>query len=130
MVRNYKRIVFLEWFTSAGLILFWLGFFTIGLAPEKPPEGYFVYEHSFPMPDILLAIALIYSGVLIKNGNPLGKSFSLACAGAVLFLGILDVNFNVQNGMYTLSTLDFIMNAFNNLWCVFAGIYLFILLKE
>ena len=45
--------------TGIGLLLFWIGFFTIGLAPENPPPGYFEYEHSFPLPDIILAIALI-----------------------------------------------------------------------
>ena len=36
--------------TGAGLLLFWIGFFTIGLAPDNPPEGYFEYEHSRLLP--------------------------------------------------------------------------------
>ncbi|MBC8512534.1 MAG: hypothetical protein H8D32_06090, partial [Dehalococcoidia bacterium] len=60
-----RTIPVLEIITAAGLILFWIGFFTVGMAPETPPECYFAYEHAFPLPDILLAMVLLASGILL-----------------------------------------------------------------
>ncbi len=66
-------IAILELLTAVGLILFWIGFFTIGLAPKNPPKGYMEYEHSFPLPDGLLALLLLVAGILLLLNNPLGE---------------------------------------------------------
>jgi hypothetical protein len=119
-----RTAAIIELVTGAGLLLFWAGFFTIGLAPANPPECYLAYEHSFWLPDIILAIALITAAVRLRKDKAPGRSLSLICAGALIFLGVLDFSFNIQNGVYTSSTLDLILNAFINAWCVVAGMYL------
>ncbi len=120
--RKGKAIPVLEIITAAGLILFWIGFFTIGMAPESPPQCYFAYEHAFPLPDILLAMVLLTSGILVFRGNKLGRTLALVAAGALIFLGLVDFSFNLQNGIYLSSTLDLILNAFINAWCVAFGL--------
>jgi len=120
--KGLKTIAVLELLTGVGLILFWIGFFTIGLAPKNPPPCYFAYEHSFPLPDIVLAIVLLAAGILLLSGNPRGRKLSLVAAGALIFLGLLDFSFNIQNGVYRISTLDLILNAFINIWCVGFGL--------
>jgi hypothetical protein len=117
-----KTIAVLELLTGVGLILFWIGFFTIGLAPKNPPQGYLAYEHSFPLPDGLLAILLLAAGTLLLLNNPLGSHLSLIAAGALVFLGVLDFSFNIQNGVYKLSKSDLVLNAFLNIWCVGFGV--------
>jgi len=120
-------IAILELLTGVGLILFWIGFFTIGLAPKNPPKGYLEYEHSFPLPDGLLAILLLVAGTLLLLNNPLGNTLSLIAAGALVFLGVLDFSFNIQNGVYKISKSDLILNAFINVWCVGFGIAIAVL---
>lgn len=110
--------------TGVGLLLFWIGFFTIGLAPENPPPGYFEYEHSFPLPDVILALALISAGLLLLKGRPLGGRIALICSGALIFLGLLDFSFNFQNGIYSLSAAELLLNGFINIWCVVFGVVL------
>ncbi len=111
--------------TGCGLLLFWAAFHTIGLAPAHPPAGYFVYEHSFTVPDCLLAFALIHAGRLnLQDDAPArsnGKVWSIATAGALVFLGALDVSFNLQNGMYRLSIMDTILSLAINAWCIGFG---------
>lgn len=126
MKSGLKIVSTLEIITGVGIILFWIGFFTVGLAPENPPACYFAFEHSFPLPDVILALALIYSGILIRQEKPLGASLGLTTAGGLIFLGVIDFSFNIQNGMYLISTADLILNAFINLWCAGFGIYIFI----
>jgi hypothetical protein len=121
-VKKSRLIAILGIITAIGIILFWIGFFTIGLAPNKPPACYFAYEHSFPLPDIILAGMLLVAGTMVLRGYPGGRPISHACAGALMFLGLLDFSFNFQNGIYALSTLDLILNGFINLWCVGFGL--------
>ena len=127
-IEGLKTIAVLELLTGVGLILFWIGFFTIGLAPKNPPQGYMEYEHSFPLPDGLLAILMLVAGTLLLLNNPWGSHLSLVAAGALVFLGVLDFSFNIQNGVYKISKSDLILNAFINVWCVGFGIAIALLI--
>jgi hypothetical protein len=80
------------------------------------------YEHSFPLPDGLLSILLLAAGILLLLNNSVGSTLSLIAAGALVFLGVLDFSFNIQNGVYKISKSDLILNAFLNIWCVGFGI--------
>lgn len=121
MDKKIKVISILELIMAAGLILFWIGFFTVGMAPENPPACYFAYEHSFPVPDIILALFMIAAAVMLRKGNPMGKLISLVCAGALFFLGVLDMCFNTLQGVYAVSTMDLVSNLFINIACVVLG---------
>jgi hypothetical protein len=124
MVKDDKRslIASLEIVTGVGLILFWLAFFTVGLAPDQAPPCYYAYEHAFPLPDGVLAILLLVAGILLMRSRPAGRTLSLIAAGALVFLGLLDFSFNLQNGIYMTSTIDLVLNAFINIWCVGFGL--------
>jgi hypothetical protein len=114
----------LELVTAVGLIAFWIGFFTVGFAPPAPPAGYLQYEQAFPLPDLLLAAALLVAAAGLRKERAWAPRLSLVCAGALVFLGVLDFSFNVQNGIYALSAADLALNAVINLWCVAVGTYL------
>ena len=128
--KGLKTIAVLELLTGIGIILFWIGFFNIGLAPENPPQCYFAYERSFPLPDIILSIAIIASGILLLKNKESGRTLSFVCSGGLMFLGILDFSFNIQNGIYMTSTLDLVLNAFINVWCVGFGIAIAVLISR
>ena len=123
-----KLIASLEIVTAVGLVLFWIAFFTVGLAPENAPACYYAYEHSFPLPDGLLAALLLAAGILLTKNRPWGLKLSLAAGGALVFLGLLDFSFNIQNGVYLTSTIDLILNVFINIWCVGFGLALIVLI--
>lgn len=122
---NHRPIIIGQLITGIGLFLFWIAFFTVGLAPENPPEGYFTFEHAFPLPDIALGIALIMASYGLKNGRYFGRPLSLSCSGGMIFLGLVDFSFNIQNGMYLISPTDLIVNAVINLWCLLFGGWMF-----
>lgn len=108
--------------TALGLVIFWIAFFTVGLAPQNPPECYFAYEHSFPLADLVLAGVLLTAGILTLKKRPGGTTLTHVSAGALIFLGLLDFSFNMQNGIYALSTESLASNGFINLWCVGFGL--------
>jgi hypothetical protein len=131
MTADRRRLISaLEIVTGAGIILFWVAFFTVGMAPDPAPAGYFAYEHSFPLPDGLMSILLIIAGILLLKDKRPAMVMSLVAAGALIFLGLLDFSFNLQNGVYAASTLDLAINAFINAWCVGFGLFIIISLKN
>jgi len=111
--------------TAVGLIGFWVTFFTVGLSPVDPPPGYVEFEHSFPLPDGLLAVGLAAAAWLLASGDPAtrarGRALSLVCAGGLYFLGVVDFSFNIQNGMYTRGLADGVFAAALQVWCVGYG---------
>jgi len=129
-----RSLVAIEAATGIGIILFWIGFFTVGLAPSDPPLGYFTFEHAFPIPDTMLAMTLLTAAVCVRDPDPghreLGRLLSLAAAGALIFLGLLDASFNAQHGIYTLSVFDGVLAAVINSWCVGAGLAVILLCRR
>ncbi|MFH1136165.1 MAG: hypothetical protein V1816_08770 [Pseudomonadota bacterium] len=116
-----RLIAALQTMTAAGIMIFWALFFTVGLAPDNPPACYFAYEHSFPLPDLVLAGIMLAAGFFLRRDLPRGPSLALGGAGGLIFLGLVDFSFNLQNGVYALSTLDLVLNLFINLWCLALG---------
>jgi len=116
----------MQYLTAAGLLIYWPLFFTVGLAPEVPPFGYFVFQHSFVVADIILGFAYLRAASWLVSKDSAkrnrGRSVSLVCSGALLFLGMLDINFNVINRFYSLLPLDTIVELVVNAWCVGFGV--------
>ncbi len=127
-------VITIEIATAIGIILFWIGFFTVGLAPTDPPLGYYAFELTFPVPDVLLAATLLTAAFCLRDATghrgATGRMLSFVAAGALLFLGLLDVSFNLQNRMYTLSAIDGVLAAFVNAWCLIAGLSIILLCRQ
>ena len=114
-------IAYLQITTGIGLILFWIAYFTIGLAPKNPPVCYKEFERSFPVPDGILAIGLIVAGIGLLHGNSYAPSLSLVCSGALMFLGVIDLSFGIQNTFRQLSIRELLFSLSINGWCVCFG---------
>ncbi|MEW5736648.1 MAG: hypothetical protein AB1921_17520 [Thermodesulfobacteriota bacterium] len=129
-MKAQKILAVLMLVTAVGLVAFWTMFFTVGLAPENAPSCYLTFEHSFPLPDILLAIVLFFAGKGLLAGRAKARDLALFCSGALMFLGVLDFSFNIQNGMYTLGLGEAVGNAFINIWCVGFGLAILLILPK
>ena len=120
-----RTIAILEIVTAVGLIAYWLLFFTVGLAPENAPPGYFVFQHSFTGPDVILSLCFIMAATMLLGPDAVrrktGRALSLVCAGSLLFLGLLDISFNLLNGIYGVVSLDMLTEVGVNLWCMGFG---------
>ena len=119
-----RTLAIIEIGTGVGIALFWAAFFTVGLAPDNPPACYFAYERAFPLPDAILALSLLFAGTMSLKNDRRGPLLSLPAAGALIFLGLLDIGLNHLNGVYALSGFELTTNLAINLWCVGAGAYI------
>jgi hypothetical protein len=120
--RNVDALARAQIATGLGIIVFWLLFFMVGLAPANAPACYLAFEHAFPLADMVLAGGLLVAGTFLIAGRPEGRSLGLMAGGGLLFLGLVDASFNARNGIYIGNLLDGLGNAAINLWCITLGI--------
>ncbi len=94
-------IAVLELIIAIGIIGFWIIFYFTEYKNRKMSEVEFKHEISFPLPDLgwitpNLIIATI--GLLLNQG--FGYLFSIIGGSGMMFLGLIDLAFSVQNGKF------------------------------
>jgi len=127
--KTVKFVAFMELAIAVGIIAFWIAFFSADLVKIGDPhleEIYMAFESAFPVADISLSIVLIIGGIGLLKKVPFGFLFSLLGGGSLIFLGLLDVSFNTQNGIYLLGIGEAVMNIFINLLCLGGGIFIIV----
>ncbi|MFX0085148.1 MAG: hypothetical protein ACFFAU_05710, partial [Candidatus Hodarchaeota archaeon] len=102
--KNDRYIAYLEIFGAILLIIFWIGWF-LGILKsfsQGDPlyEIYLAFESSFPIADFWIVILLLISASGILTDKPYGSFFAASAGGALVFLGLIDITFNLQQGVY------------------------------
>jgi hypothetical protein len=120
---NSTIIVVFEFFVATGIIGFWIYFFLVENKNPERSEVYFGFERSFPLPDLgWIAPCLIISAIGILTDQSYGIVLLIAGGGALIFLGLVDTSFNLQNKGYTSKIGDTIMNICINAASLIFGI--------
>ncbi|MBN1344014.1 MAG: SDR family oxidoreductase [Phycisphaerae bacterium] len=117
----------LQWLTAIGLVLFWAYFFAVESRRPDIDPVYLGFERSFPIPDLCwLMPLLLLGGSAMRKRQPVAVPLAIAAGGAMVFLGLLDASFNLQQGRYTLSLADGLINGFINSYCMIFGTVLIV----
>jgi hypothetical protein len=125
--KRIKIAAVLELVLAVGMISFWIAFFTSDLVQIDDPklrEAYLAFESAFPVPDAYLAVVLIIGGIGLLRRKSYGRLFSFIGGASLVFLGLLDVSFNTQHGIYSLGLDEAVMNLSINLICLGMGVFL------
>jgi hypothetical protein len=88
--------------TALVTVAYWLDFFLRGTVQAVEEEWYLRFERAFPVADGWMAVCSLVSAVGLFTGSSYGTVFGLLAAGALIFLGLMDLTFNLQNGMFRL----------------------------
>lgn len=81
---------------------YWADFFLRGTVHVVEEEWWIRFEKAFPVADAFMAVAALVAGVGLLRGADYGVAFGLVAGGALVFLGLMDLTFNVQNGLFRL----------------------------
>ncbi len=131
-IKYTKIIIFvaiMELAIAAGIISFWIAFFSTDLVNINDPqlkEIYLAFESAFPVADIYLSILLIIGGIGLLKRMSFGFLFSLLGGASLIFLGLLDISFHTQHGIYLLGIGEAIMNIVINSLCLGGGVFLIV----
>jgi hypothetical protein len=88
--------------TGVVTVAYWADFFLRGTVHVVEEDWYLRFERAFPVADGFMALSSLVAGAGLLGGDDYGVAFGLVAAGALLFLGLMDVTFNVQNGLFRL----------------------------
>ncbi len=114
--------------TAVGTILFWATFFA-DLETQRSGtlasrcDAWFSWEMSFPLADGWMAATAILGAVALWRMRPTGLLFGLVSGGAMVFLGLMDALFFLENGLYLPLTGEIVVELFIHLWTVAFGLF-------
>ena len=112
--RNDRIIAIAEVIAALLLIGFWIGWFLDILksfeAGHQLYDVYIAFESSFPVADAWIVILLLISAFGVFNEKSYGSFFAAAAGGAFVFLGLIDISFNLQQGVYQYDALAIVIN--------------------
>ena len=109
--------------TAVGIAAYWVDFFWHGSVHVVEEEWYIRFERAFPVADGFTGVCAAASGIGLLAGEEWGVALGLVAAGGLVFLGLMDVTFNVDNGLYRRLADSGAMRAelFVNVWTLGLG---------
>nr|MBC7244279.1 hypothetical protein [Chloroflexota bacterium] len=124
--KGFKVVAWLLALTALLTVVFWVVFFADYAAQD---ESYFaqqcgawlLWERSFPAADLWMASACLVGAVGLWKRRPWGLLFALLSGSALIFLGLMDALFFLQNGLYWPVNADVMIEAVIHLWALTFG---------
>jgi len=93
------------------IVGFWIFFFKVENKDPEKEEWYLKHERSFPLPDLgLIAVCLLVAATGLLIGERFGIFFTIVAGGGLMFLGLIDFAFNLQNGLFKTKDMDAYMS--------------------
>ena len=111
-------------------IYYWVDFYITGGVHVIKDDWYIKFQNSFPAADLWMSACAIAGAVGLLTGQTYGVLFALLAASSLIFLGLMDVTFNIQNRLYRLVTTSSQMKleVFLNIYALGFGIALIVCL--
>jgi len=109
------------WLTAVATVLFWVDFFSTADVRASTAPCYLAFERAFPAADGWMAIACLVAAEGLRRDREWAVLWGIAAGSALVFLGCMDVLYDLENGMYAAMTLAETGEAVINVWCVVVG---------
>jgi len=119
--RSAGTLAVLLLIAGAGTFAYWITFFSSEIVQATAEPCYLVFERAFPMADAWAAIASILAALGLLRRRPEAVLFGIAAGSAFVFLGLMDVLYNLEHGMYALRTAEMAYETLINVVCLTLG---------
>lgn len=105
-----------------GIIIYWICFYLFVKKDTTKTPIYVSHEKSFPIADLCWAMPTLFlASIGLLTSQRSGIFFSIISGSSLIFLGLLDITFNVQNKVYSNKLSDTIVHLFINISCMSFG---------
>jgi hypothetical protein len=95
-----RTVTMMLWLSAVATVLYWSTFFTSGAVQTSSEAGYIAFERAFPAADAWLVIAATASAWTLRRRDPRALLWGLVAGSSFIYLGLLDVLYNLENGKY------------------------------
>jgi hypothetical protein len=93
--------IVLEVLAGVFTIIFWILFFFVpGSVQSTDEKCYMVFQKSFVAADLWMSVAFFLSAYFLYHHEAVGVMWGIVAGGTFVFLGLMDVLYNIENGMY------------------------------
>jgi uncharacterized membrane protein (DUF2068 family) len=89
-------------FACIATTAYWVIFFTTGDVQARSDPVYIAFESAFPLADGWMALCALGGAVGLWRKKDWGFLFGLLAGSSSIFLGLMDVLFNINEGNYAL----------------------------
>jgi hypothetical protein len=114
--------------SAVSVIYYFADFYLRGSVHVLKEDWYIKFQNAFPPADLWMAACALAGAVGLLTEQTYGLVFTLMAASAMIFLGLMDITFNVQNKLYSLvaTSSQMKLEVVLNLLCLLIGIGLII----
>lgn len=114
--------------TAIVCIYYWIDFYRTGGVHVIKDDWYVKFQNSFPVADLWMSACAIAGAVGLLTEEIYGIIFALIAGSSLIFLGFMDVTFNIQNNLYRLvgTSNQMKLEVFINFWAIGFGIALIV----
>jgi len=113
---------------AIGTTAYWIVFFTSGAVQVQGDAAYLAFEKAFPLADGWMAACAALAAVGLWLGRPWGLLFGLLAASSLVFLGCMDVLWNLNTGSYAIGSGAMTAEIVINVYCLAGGLLLIVYL--
>ena len=117
-----RAVVALLALTAVGTTAYWVAFFAAGPAlHSSETDVYVAFEHAFLAADAWMAGAAALAAVGILRRRAWAVPAGIAAGSALVFLGLLDVLFDLEQGLYRTRSAATAVEVVINVYCLTVG---------
>lgn len=85
---------------AVGTVTYWLVYFTTGDTHVRTDAVYLAFENAFPLADGWMALCFLFAAWFLWRGDPRALLWGLCAGSAMIFLGCMDLLFNIEQGHF------------------------------
>ena len=102
---------------------YWIDFYIKGGVQVVSDVSYIKFQKAFVAADSWAAICAAVSAIGLLTGQTYGPIFALITGSSLIFLGLMDIAFNLQNNLYRLlgTSGQMKLELFLNIWTIGYG---------
>jgi hypothetical protein len=102
---GWRLAIALQLLAVVATALYWIIWFVnrAWLANQDTP-AYYAFENAFPLADAWMALASLAGAIALLRRHATALLFMLLAGSASIYLGLLDVLYNLENGVYAGAT--------------------------
>lgn len=122
--REIKIAILIGWYAIIAISLYWILWFVAPSAVQliKPDDSYYPYyigfEQSFLLADIWIVGASLIGVFGLQKMRPIGFLFLNLAASSAIFLGLMDLNYNLTHSIINGFHMDAMVEIFNISSCL------------